>query len=124
MEKTCSTCQHRNDHSLCTNAESVFFGTRVEDGTCQVWENYEEEFWGSEYYNQLKILVQLGGSIPNPDLVPVVRCMECKHYKEFRTRKNKQIMRLCYRMGKHDMEYPVRPDDFCSYGERRNTDAE
>lgn len=59
------------------------------------------------------------------DAVPVVRCRECKHYKEFRTRKNKQIMRLCYRMGKHDMEYPVRPDDFCSYGERStNTSTE
>lgn len=59
------------------------------------------------------------------DAVPVVRCRECKHYKEFRTRKNKQIMRLCYRMGKHDMEYKVRPDDFCSYGERStNTSTE
>jgi hypothetical protein len=28
-------------------------------------------------------------------------------------------MRLCYRMGKHDMEYPVKPDDFCSYGQRK-----
>lgn len=62
---------------------------------------------------------------PAADVVPVVRCRECKHYKEFRTRKNKQIMRLCYRMGKHDMEYPVRPDDFCSYGERStNTSTE
>lgn len=61
--------------------------------------------------------------IPAADVVEVVRCRECKHYKEFRTKRNKQIMRLCYRMGKYDMEYHVKPDNFCSYGERRNDDA-
>ena len=52
-------------------------------------------------------------------VVPVVRCRDCKHYKEFRTKKHRQIMRLCYRMGKHDMEYPVEPDDYCSYSQRK-----
>ena len=52
-------------------------------------------------------------------VVPVVRCRDCKHYKEFRTKKHRQIMRLCYRMGKHDMEYPVKPDDYCSYSQRK-----
>ena len=56
---------------------------------------------------------------PTVDAVEVVRCKDCKHYKEFRTKRNKQIMRLCYRMGKNDMEYSVKPDDFCSYGERK-----
>ena len=54
------------------------------------------------------------------DVVPIVRCKDCKHYKEFRTKRNKQIMRLCCRMGKNDMEYSVKPDDFCSYGERKD----
>ena len=53
------------------------------------------------------------------DAVPVVRCKDCKHYKEFRTKQKKQVMKLCYRMGKHDMEYFVKPNDFCSYGERK-----
>ena len=56
---------------------------------------------------------------PTIDAVPVVRCRDCKHYKEFRTKKHRQIMRLCYRMGKHDMEYPVKPDDYCSYGQQK-----
>ena len=56
---------------------------------------------------------------PTVDAIPVVRCKECKYYMEFRTNRNKQLMRWCYRMGKHDMEYRVKPDDFCSYGERR-----
>ena len=58
-------------------------------------------------------------SLPTIDAVPVVRCRECKFYREFRTKRHNQLMRLCYRMGKHDMEYPVKPDDFCSYGQRK-----
>lgn len=60
---------------------------------------------------------------PTVDAVEVVRCKDCKHYKEFRTKRNKQIMRLCCRMGKNDMEYSVKPDDFCSYGERSDDNA-
>ena len=54
------------------------------------------------------------------DAVPVVRCKDCKYYLEFRTKRNKQLMRWCYRLGKHDQEYRVNPDDFCSYGEQRD----
>ena len=56
--------------------------------------------------------------------VPVVRCRECRHYKERRTQKYGNLICRCTRMGKYDMDYPVKPDDFCSYGERRTTDAE
>ena len=52
------------------------------------------------------------------DVVPVVRCRECRHYKERRTRKHGNLICRCTRMGKYDMDYPVKPDDFCSYGER------
>ena len=53
------------------------------------------------------------------EVVPVVRCRECKHYKEHRTKKYGNLICRCTRMGKYDMDYPVKPDDFCSYGERR-----
>lgn len=52
------------------------------------------------------------------DAVPVVRCRECKHYKESRTKKYGNLICRCTRMGKYDMDYPVRPNDFCSYGEK------
>ena len=48
MDKTCQTCQHRNSHGVCTNENSVFFGSRVDDGTCPVWENYDAETWDSQ----------------------------------------------------------------------------
>lgn len=54
------------------------------------------------------------------DAVPVVRCRECKHYKEHRTKKYGNLICRCTRMGKYDMDYPVKPDDFCSYGEKAN----
>ena len=41
------------------------------------------------------------------DVVPVVRCRDCKHWKSYYGR--------CY---KHD-EYGMASDDFCSYGERK-----
>lgn len=46
VERNCQTCQHRNSHGVCTNADSVFFGSRVDDGACPVWENYGEEMRG------------------------------------------------------------------------------
>ena len=44
---------------------------------------------------------------PAADVVPVVRCLDCKYWRSYWGR--------CY---KHD-EYGMAPDDFCSYGERR-----
>lgn len=67
-------------------------------------------------------LINLIEQAPTVDAVPVVRCRDCRHYKEFRTKRHKQVMRLCCRMGKYDMEYHVNPDDFCSYGERKGAE--
>lgn len=48
MDKTCQTCQHCNEHGVCTNDDSVYFGSRVDGGSCPVWENYDWEMWGDE----------------------------------------------------------------------------
>lgn len=61
--------------------------------------------------------------MPAVDAMTVIRCKDCKHYKEFRTKKYKQLMRMCCRRGKYDGEFHVKENDFCSYGERRNDDA-
>ena len=68
----------------------------------------------NEHLNHGPIDIDLG-----PDLVPVVRCRECVHYREYRTRRYKQPIRECVRMARHDMEFRVKPDDFCSYGQRK-----
>lgn len=48
MERTCQTCQDRNANGVCISVDSVYFGSRVEDGTCPFWENYDLEMWGEE----------------------------------------------------------------------------
>ena len=50
------------------------------------------------------------------DAVEVVRCKDCKHY-EWHERK---IFENCVR---NSRLIPVKPDDFCSYGERRTDDV-
>ena len=62
---------------------------------------------------------QLITDTPTIDAVPVVRCRECVHYREYRTRRYKQPIRECVRMARHDMEFRVKPDDFCSYGQQK-----
>lgn len=68
--------------------------------------------------NHFRDCIDLLDELPAAEVAPMVRCQKCKYYAEFRTKKNGQIMRLCYRMGRKDMEYHVNPDDFCSYGEK------
>lgn len=55
------------------------------------------------------LLIDAGVTIP-------VRCKDCKRCFKHTTKRNKQNMWLCMR---NEMEVCVRPDDFCSYGERR-----
>lgn len=62
--------------------------------------------------------------MPAADVVPVVRCRECIHYREHRTHRYKQLIRKCLRMARHDMTYPVKSDDFCSYGQRKEEEHE
>jgi hypothetical protein len=45
---------------------------------------------------------------PNADVVEVIRCKDCKHF----------VSEIC----RHDFAMNLsRADDFCSYGERRDT---
>lgn len=58
---------------------------------------------------------------PAADVAPVVRCKDCKHYRNYPNG-------LCYlhtepktnARGYSGDEVCVEPDDFCSYGERKN----
>ena len=51
---------------------------------------------------------------PTIDAVPVVRCLECKHYK------TGVCLKIYYDGLASRYEWQERkPDDFCSYGEKR-----
>jgi len=53
--------------------------------------------------------------IDSKDLVPVVRCRDCKYWKP--TMPSKGIVGICDDMNHFGRLW--KPDDFCSYGERR-----
>ena len=56
----------------------------------------------------------------NVDAVEVVRCRDCKRCFKHTTKRNRQHMWICMR---NDTDVYVRPDDFCSYGERKDGDG-
>ena len=49
---------------------------------------------------------------PTIDAVPVVRCKDCKHYEIHKPKVLENYERNGYLI-------PMKPDDFCSYGERK-----
>lgn len=57
---------------------------------------------------------------PTVDAVEVVRCKDCKRCFKHTTKRNRQKMWICMR---NDVDLFVRPDDFCSYGERKDGDG-
>lgn len=63
---------------------------------------------------------------PTVDAVPVVRCKDCKWYKESK-HSELNSLRFCYRL-RNDSGIPVGynwdDNDFCSYGERREDEAD
>ena len=60
---------------------------------------------------------------PTIDAVPVVRCRECKHFNLI-TRECENELLSTDHEGGASYSLNFYDDDFCSYGERRNTYAE
>ena len=57
--------------------------------------------------------------LPAADAVEVVRCKSCKHYKPQNQGAHRNCTTpYCVRV----VAVKVNPDDFCSYGERKNND--
>ncbi len=65
--------------------------------------------WGEDLYVRCGIATQNIKDIPSADVVEVVRCKDCKHYKD---------NHRCYSKYSNMNDYRS-PDDYCSYGERR-----
>lgn len=60
--------------------------------------------------------------LPAADVAPVVRCKDCKHFKNYGKTSllmdGKNIKAgWCHRRARYDEEYRMPPDGFCSYGE-------
>ena len=69
-------------------------------------EHQHYDYMSDEYY----VLVRDIENAPTVDAEPVVRCKDCKHYKEFEGEME------CWA---RPMMFPREPNDFCSMGERK-----
>ena len=57
------------------------------------------------------------------DVAPVVRCRDCKYYRvSAMLAPNKFFFRLKHPVEDRPIGYNFAPDDFCSYGERKEND--
>lgn len=64
--------------------------------------------------------------LPAADVVPVLRCKDCRHFKNYGKTSllidGKNIKAgWCHRRARFDEEYRMPPDGFCSYGERKTS---
>lgn len=66
----------------------------------------------------LKQALEMFDEVPAADVAPVVRCKGCKHY-------DLGVCLKIYQDGNLHSEawQPRRPDDFCSYGEKKDGGA-
>ena len=72
----------------------------------------------SDTYDKSSIIGLIDDQV-TVDAVPVVRCKDCRHWRDDNPRVNGY--HCCYRM--HNI-FPMNGSDYCSYGERRTDDAE
>lgn len=80
----------------------------------------KQEYWGNERCFDYVDAEDIDNA-PTVDAVPVVRCKDCKHYRNYQNG-------LCYlhtepktnARGYSGDAVCVEPDDFCSYGEKKD----
>ena len=70
--------------------------------------------FGGEFWDEAVLASDIKNA-PTVDAVPVVRCKDCKHYEIHKPK----VLENCERNG---YIIPMKPDDFCSYGERKDGD--
>ena len=80
------------------------------------------------YLSALSVTEGIIANIPSAEVVEVVRCKDCKHCKELAP--HCEINRYAYfhcnlwRGEKYTADYSiVEPTDFCSYGERKESEG-
>ena len=74
---------------------------------------YEDASWAKE-----NCLAEIDAA-PTVDAVPVVRCGECKHWKQSGSKAGNSFSDMEYIGGCEFTNYYRRESDFCSYGERK-----
>lgn len=76
--------------------------------------------WAREFYQNDKVFASAIINAPSADVAPVVRCKDCKWFAD----NNDGDWFGCWLFQTIQIipEDTPKPDDFCSYGERRDYD--
>lgn len=78
----------------------------------------DDPLWGKTWYIDFKALTRLieDLGILGVDIAPIVRCEDCKYYKQ----SNVADRKMCFRKDADGVPvcYDFSPDDWCKYGER------
>ena len=94
-------------------------------------DHYDKEHGSADFVFGVETVLEYAENLPTVDAVEVVRCKDCIYY---------ETKRLCMPGGGLDKTYEcgycyywkyetgespnsVEPDDFCSYGERKDNEA-
>lgn len=78
-------------------------------------ENAPIELFQSEW-NEIGEMIN---AVPAADVAPVVRCKDCKHFNHERMECENEAVSTDHEGGaQYSLNFD--PDDFCSYGERRD----
>jgi hypothetical protein len=84
-----------------------------------VSEKFKERYGNTVYqfiHDFFRFVIRQIRKAPTIDAVPVVRCKDCKHYSPQKKSAHWNCTTLyCNRV----VTMKVSPDDFCSYGERK-----
>ena len=104
------------DHDVCGAAQLIMEAPAVDAVYRGVFEQVLLE--RNTAFEQLEEHgIPFGGVAP--DVVKVVRCKDCKHFYDTHI----NPAHSCKRGGTQVWDVSFTPDDFCSYGERRDNDG-
>ena len=86
-------------------------------------DHYDRKNGNRHFINGIESVLEYAENLPAADVAPVVRCKECKWFAD----NNDGVWFGCwlYQTIRIIPEDAPKPDDFCSYGERKDgeTDA-
>lgn len=84
-------------------------------------DHYDRKNGNEHFMNGIESVLEYAENLPAADVAPVVRCKDCKYYKSGKLLyPNKFCFRLKHPTENRAIGYNFGPDDFCSYGERKD----
>lgn len=110
-----------NDNQFCMNAQEAIAKAEQELSTsfyiADISRSPGMKVIHSNRCRWLSVIVGLAKKIANGKAVEVVRCEQCRYYKETEKRCDHPCLDFDVECYDHWLE--MESDDFCSYGERR-----